>query len=109
MKRTFIEVPTFTRKWFELGLTDEDLRNLQNRIMEDKNVGDEIIGTGGIRKVRIAAKGHGKRGGARVIFVDIEIKETVYLLNVYAKNKKADLTVEERKALKSAVTLLKEE
>lgn len=110
MSRTFIEVPIFTKKWFALGLTDDDLQELQNIIMQDpKNAGTVLQGTGGIRKIRISANGHGKRGGGRVIFVDIAIKETVYFLNVYAKNEKDDLSDAERKALKMAVLLLKEE
>ena len=110
MKRTFIETPSFTEKWHNLNLTDEDLRNLQNAIMCDpKSAGDVIPGTGGLRKIRIAAKNHGKRGGERVIYVDIEIKESVYLLNVYAKNEKSDLTTTEKKLLKAAVEILREE
>ena len=110
MKRTFIETPNFTQKWHKLGLTDDDLRDLQNAILTDpKNAGDVIPGTGGIRKIRIAAKGHGKRGGARVIYVDIDVKEVVYLLNVYAKNEKDDLTSAEKSALKAAVNVLREE
>ena len=98
MKRTFIEVPIFTKKWKELGLTDENLRDLQN-----------IQGTGGLRKIRIPLDQHGKRGGGRVIYVDIELKETIYFINVYAKNEKDDLTEEEKKAFKAVVKILKEE
>lgn len=39
MKRTFIEVPMFTRKWKELGLTDEILRDLQNILLNDPKSG----------------------------------------------------------------------
>lgn len=42
-------------------------------------------------------KGKGKRGGARVIYVDVELKETIYLVNVYSKDEKADLTPDEKK------------
>ena len=78
--------------------------------MEDpKSAGDVIPGTGGLRKIRMAAKGHGKRGGARVIYVDIEVKESIYLLNVYGKNEKKDLTPAEKNALKAAVIVLQEE
>ena len=53
--------------------------------------------------------GIGKRGGGRVIYVDIEIKECIYLLNVYAKNERTDLSDKERKMLKKLVDVLKEE
>lgn len=48
MKRTFIEVPMFTRKWAELGLTDDILRNLENELLENPKAGDVIRGTGGL-------------------------------------------------------------
>lgn len=54
-------------------------------------------------------KGKGKRSGARVIYVDVDIKESIYLINVYAKNEKADLTPDEKRALKAVVKILKEE
>ena len=109
MKRTFIEVPVFTKKWKELGLTDENLRELQNILLENPKAGDAIQGTGGLRKIRIPINQHGKRGGGRVIYVDIELKETIYFINVYAKNEKDDLTEEEKKAFEAVVKILKEE
>lgn len=109
MKRTFIEVPMFTKKWKALGLTDEDLRNLENVLLEDPKAGDTIQGTGGLRKIRIPLEQHGKRGGGRVIYVDIELKETIYFINVYTKNEKDDLTEDEKKAFKAVVKFLKEE
>lgn len=108
MNRTFIEVPLFTRKWKELGLTDESLRELENILLENPKSGDAIQGTGGIRKIRIPLDNKGKRGGGRVIYVDIEIKETIYFINVYAKNEKDNLTEEEKKAFKAVIKILKE-
>lgn len=109
MKRTFIGVPLFTKKWKELGLTDEDLRDLQNILLQNPKSGDVIQGTGGLRKIRIPMKGRGKSGGSRVIYVDIEIKEVIYFINVYTKNEKDDLTEDEKKAFKAVVKMLKEE
>lgn len=109
MNRTFKEVPSFTAKWQSLGLTDEDLRTLENILLRDPKTGDDIQGTGGLRKIRIPMEDTGKRGGGRVIYVDIEVKECIYLLNVYAKNEKTDLSEKERKMLKKLVEVLKEE
>lgn len=108
MNRTFIEVPIFTKKWKELGLTDENLRDLENKLLEDPKSGDVIQGTGGLRKIRIPLEHKGKSGGGRVIYVDIELKETIYFINVYTKNEKDDLTEDEKKALKEVVKILKE-
>lgn len=111
MERTFIEVPMFTKKWYSLGLTDDNLRDLQEELLKNPKAGDVIQGTGGIRKIRIPmeSRGKGKRGGARVIYVDIELKETIYFINVYTKDEKDDLTDEERKAFKAVVNILKGE
>ena len=94
-----------------LGLTDDNLRALEEELLNDPKAGDAIRGTGGIRKIRIPMenKGKGKRGGARVIYVDIELKETIYFINVYAKDEKDDLTEDEKKAFKAVVKILKEE
>ena len=109
MNRTFIEVPTFTKKWKNLGLTDDNLRALENVLLNDPKAGDVIQGTGGLRKIRIPLENTGKRGGGRVIYVDIEIKETIYIINVYTKNEKDDLTEEEKRSFKMFVNILKGE
>ena len=111
MNRTFIEVPTFTRKWHELGLTDNNLRDLQNILLNDPKYGDNIQRTGGLRKIRVPMenKGKGKRGGARVLYIDIEMKEKIYFINVYIKDEKSDLTPDEKKAFKAVIKVLKEE
>ena len=110
MTRTFIEVPMFTKKWHELGLTDNELKDLEKVLLENPKSGDPIPGTGGLRKIRVAVEnqGKGKRGGARVIYVDIEVKETIYFINVYTKNEKDDLTEDEKKAFKAMIKVLKE-
>ena len=111
MTRTFIEVPIFTKKWKELGFTDENLRELQKVLLDDPKAGDAIQGTGGLRKIRIPMEneGKGKRGGARVVYVDVELKESIYFINVYSKDEKADLTPDEKKAFKAIIKFLKEE
>lgn len=109
MIRTFKEVSSFTKKWKELGLTEDDLVVLEELLLKDTKIGDVIQGTGGLRKIRIPMENIGKRSGARVIYIDIEIKECIYLLDVYAKNEKIDLSEKEKAMLKKLVDALKEE
>lgn len=109
MPRTFIETPEFTKAWNDLGLNDDDLRELQNRLLADPDAGDLIQETGGIRKIRVSCKGHGKRGGARVLYVDIVPKEKIYMLNVYAKNQKEDISSQEKRVLAILVGMLRRE
>ena len=54
-------------------------------------------------------RGKGKRGGARVLYVDVEIKELIYFINVYSKDEKDDLSEDEKKAFKAVIKFLKEE
>lgn len=63
----FIETPVFTAQIKAL-VSDEDHAALQCELTADPEAGDVIAGTGGLRKIRMAAKGKGKRGGARVIY-----------------------------------------
>lgn len=72
-------------------------------------MGKAIQGTGGLRKIRIPVENTGKRGGGRVIYVDIEVKECIYLIDVYTKKEQSDLTEKEKKMLKKLVDVLKEE
>ncbi len=105
--RTFIETPNFTRKWNSYGLSDEDLRMLENVLLKTPKMGDAIQGTDGIRKIRIPYNGHGKRSGGRVIYVDIEVKNRIYLLDIYIKNERINLTEREKVVLKKLVRVLK--
>jgi hypothetical protein len=63
--------------------------------------GDVIEGTGGARKVRFAGKGKGKSGGYRVITFFTGTDIPVFLLNIFSKNEKTDLTPKERRVLKT--------
>lgn len=63
----FIETPIFTRR-LESLLAEEEYRELQNALIERPEAGATIRGSGGLRKLRWAAKGRGKSGGVRVIY-----------------------------------------
>jgi hypothetical protein len=72
--------------------------------------GDVIPGTGGIRKLRWRARGSGKRGGARVIYYFRDLNMPVFLLAVYAKGEKMNLTMHERELMQRVVaTLVREQ
>jgi hypothetical protein len=98
----FIETPIFTRRVREL-IDDNDLAALQKTLVRDPCTGNVIEATGGIRKIRVAAKGHGKRGGARVIYYHLASASQIALLMIYPKNEQQDLTDDQRKALKAIV------
>ncbi len=76
-------------------------------LIEHPDVGDVIPGAGGVRKLRWAAKGKGKRGGARIIYVYVVVAARIYLLRCYAKNVRTDLTSDEKKELRRIAAELK--
>jgi hypothetical protein len=98
----FIETPTFTRLVTAL-LADEEYRALQNELLEDPERGDLIRGGGGIRKLRFALPGRGKRGGVRVIYYWAKDRYQVYFLVVYPKSRKDDLSDKETAILRELV------
>lgn len=108
MNRTFIETASFAKKWKNIGLTNDDLAVLQKLLLKDPKLGDVIPGASGIRKIRIPVDEIGKRSGGRVIYIDIEIKESIYLLDVYTKNEQTNLSEKEKQLLSKLVERLKE-
>jgi hypothetical protein len=98
----FIETPVFTRLITEL-VDEESYSELQRILADDPEAGDLIQGSGGLRKIRMAAKGHGKRGGARVIYYYFVSRSHIAMLLAYPKNAKDDLTAAQKKALKSLI------
>lgn len=104
-----MELPSFRSDWKALGLTDADLRRLQEELLANPKTGSAIQGTGGVRKMRFAFENRGKSGSVRVIYVDFEIREKLYLLTAYPKSEKDNLTKAERNELKKLVKILEDE
>jgi len=98
----FIETPTFTRMVTEL-LSDDEYRELQSILVEDPARGDLIKGGGGIRKLRHAVQGRGKSGGVRVIYYWVKDNHQIFMLVVYPKAKKDNLTDKETAILRDYV------
>lgn len=109
MTRTFVELPFFQKKWKLMGLDDKDLKRLQEEIIADPKVGAVMQGTGGIRKMRFAFEKRGKSGSVRVIYVDFEVYEKIFLITAYPKNEKENLTQTERNELKQMIYILEKQ
>jgi len=71
--------------------------------------GDLLVGTGGIRKIRFAKSGRGKSGGVRAIYYYHSAENPIYLLEIFGKNEKANLTKAERNALAKVVAEIKQQ
>lgn len=101
MEAIFAELKPFERHRSSY-LSDEEYRNLQITLMANPEAGDEIEGTGGLRKVRFAnpGRGKGKRGGLRIIYFWLPEQRIFWLFTLYSKGELSDLTAEQKKGLK---------
>jgi hypothetical protein len=76
-------------------------------IAANPQAGDLIPETGGVRKVRWTKAGSGKRGGVRVIYFYHDVERPLYLLMVYAKARREDLSHDEKRAVRKLAATLK--
>ena len=104
--QTVVETESYLRDAKATGLLDDERMTIVNFIAATPDAGSEIRGTGGARKVRFAGKGKGKSGGFRVITFYSGEDIPVFLLNVFAKNEKTDLSQAERNELKSVLAAI---
>jgi len=109
MKRTFIRLPSFEKAWKALGLGEDEYAALEEMLLLNPKAGVVIEGSGGVRKVRFALPGRGKSGSIRVIYVDIVVEETVYMIYAYPKSAKENLSKAEIASFKKLVDLLKKD
>jgi hypothetical protein len=87
-------------------MSDSEREELVMFVGANPEVGEIMPETGGVRKIRWATAGRGKRGGARVIYYFHNERLPLFLLAAYGKNEKADLSKAERKAMKRLVPIL---
>ena len=108
MTREFVMMPEFDRQWFKQGLTDDDLRQLQEVLLKNPKAGKIIRGTKGLRKLCIAFEGKGKSGGGRVVYVDFAVHESIYFITVYPKSEKDSLSKAERNSIAKMIDRLEQ-
>ncbi len=97
-----IETSIFTRQVQSL-LTDDEYRQLQTALINRPDMGDIIPGSSGIRKVRWALAGRGKRGGVRTIYYWSVRKDQILMLLMYAKNEQDNLTNDQIRVLRRII------
>lgn len=109
MTREFVYTEPFRKCWKAIGLSEDDLKKLEDILLENPQLGDVIEGTGGARKMRIQIENRGKSGGGRVIYVDVFEKEKLYFLLAYPKNVQDNLTPDQKKQVRKLVEAIKKE
>ena len=103
----FVYTPLFLASSRGL-LDDEALRQVDITLLAEPRAGEVVPGTGGIRKLRAALPGRGKRGGARLVYLYVEVRGTVYMLLAYAKSEQVDLSPAEKRTLRVLAKQLEE-
>lgn len=106
---TVCETHSFRRAASEAGMSDDEINTLITHISQNPMAGDEMPGTGGCRKLRVAGRGKGKSGGYRTITFFSGSLMPVFLITVYSKGEKINLTKKERNALAVTTRLIAEE
>lgn len=103
--QTIAETPEYIHRAQKL-LSDGERRDLLSYLATHPRAGDLMEGTGGIRKLRWARGGRGKSGGVRVIYYFHSEGMPLYLLTLFAKNERANLSQGERNLLAELVNVL---
>ena len=98
-----IETPVFTRQ-VQAALTPEEYREFQLHLMLHPEFGVHIPGAGGLRKIRWRVADRGKRGGIRVIYFWQSAADQLFLLFLYPKNVRSDLSAKELRTLRALIT-----
>jgi hypothetical protein len=108
MRYAFVYTELFEKTAAGL-LTDTIMEEVENALCIDPRAGDVMRETDGVRKLRVALLGRGKRGSARVTYLYIEVAGTIYFLLAYAKNMQGNVTAAQTKLLAAWAERLKEE
>ena len=98
--QTVVETPTYLANANKL-FSEEERADIVALIAAEPECGDLIRGTGGFRKVRVARKGMGKSGGARIVYIWRNERFPVFLIAAFPKNEKENLSMAERNALRT--------
>lgn len=110
MRRIFFQTHIFSKKLDARG-GDQLLRRIEEEILKNPEAGATVAGTGGVRKLRIEdpSRQKGKRGGYRVLYLDLPDCEETFLITFYGKDEADDLSTEGKRLIHQIVTAIKAE
>lgn len=90
-------------------LTDEEMRDVEETLLADPEAGATMGNSAGVRKIRAAQENRGKSGSARVVYLHIAERETIYFILAFAKNVQENLTNAQRQLVREIVDVIKSE
>lgn len=105
--QTIVELPEYQRRVSSL-LNDNEKTDIINLLAKNPKAGIVIQGTGGVRKLRWAKAGKGKSSGVRVIYYYLNASMPLFLLTVFSKGEKENLSKGERNTLARLSRVLKQ-
>ncbi len=105
---TFIETTRFTDLINGL-VSDDAYAAFQQALADDPERGDLMVGCGGVRKIRMALSGRGKRGGARVCYLYLRHRDVIYLLYAFTKGDADNLSAEGRRTIRELAQRIRNE
>ena len=103
---TIVETLEFTRQSKKLRMTEEEIDFVKTFVGLNPSAGNVVQGTGGARKIRFPLRGRGKSGGFRVITFYSGIDIPVFLIDVYSKREREDLSPARKNAIRNAVRII---
>ena len=105
--QTIVELPNFLQD-AESILTEKEREELIEQLAKNPTAGVVMQGTGGVRKIRWGAKGKGKRGGSRTIYYHHDETMPIFMIAIFGKNEKINLTQQEIRQVAKAAKALKD-
>lgn len=90
-------------------ISAEEMRGVEQELLRNPEKGGIQRETGGVRKIRAAIGGGGKSGGARVVYLYVQIRARVYFLLAFPKNVQANLTDDQKRKIRELADRLKQE
>jgi len=102
---TIVEMEEYNKKSKEL-LDEDERENLKKYLAIMPTAGKIMPGTGGVRKIRWKIQGKGKRGGVRIIYYYHSELMPLFLITIFGKNEKSNLTKAERNDLEKFIPIL---
>ena len=104
---TFIETAAFTRLITGL-VSDDEYGAFQQELASNPEKSGPMSGCGGVRKVRLAARGKGKSGGARILYLYLPNHDVIYLLYVFTKGDADNLSATGKHAIRALAQQIKD-